>query len=110
MSGREAAAAQESGGRERSPPLSSSNAAPSNVQAQISQLMTLGFSREDCAFAMSECRGQVNDAALWLTQNASPVKKALSASGDPSEGDAADQVGCLIIQIYDYINIVNSIC
>ena len=35
MSGREAAAAQESGGRERSPPLSSSsNAAPSNVQAQ----------------------------------------------------------------------------
>ena len=86
MSGREAV--QESG-RERSPP--SSLQAPSNVQAQTSQLMTLGFSREDCSFALSECRGQVNDAALWLTQNASPVKKALCA--EPVE---SNQVGCYL--------------
>ena len=93
MSGREEVVQQES--RERSPPQLS-QAAPSNVQAQISQLMTLGFSREDCSFAMSECRGQVNDAALWLTQNASPVRKAQSAA-DPSEGDSsADQVGCYL--------------
>ena len=59
MSGREAV--QESGGgggRERSPPPPPSSQAPSNVQAQTSQLMTLGFSREDCSFALSECRGQ----------------------------------------------------
>ena len=36
----------------------------------------------------------MNDAALWLTQNASPVKKALST--EPLEGDSAQQVGCYL--------------
>ena len=73
MSGREEV--QESG-REKSPPPT----VPSNVQAQISQLTALGFSREDCALALTECRGQVNEAALWLTQNASPVKTAAASA------------------------------
>lgn len=36
--------------------------------------MTLGFSREDCAHALRTCGGQLDEAALWLTQNSSPVK------------------------------------
>jgi vacuolar protein sorting-associated protein 13D len=58
---------------ERSAAESPARDVPINVQAQISQLLALGFSRDDCLFSLTECHGNVNDAALWLTQNASPI-------------------------------------
>ncbi|TRY62990.1 hypothetical protein TCAL_03981 [Tigriopus californicus] len=44
---------------------------PMNVQSQIHQLANLGFRREDCATALKAKRGQLNEAALWLIENAS---------------------------------------
>lgn len=37
---------------------------------QINKLRALGFAAEDCAGALERCNGQLDDAALWLTQNA----------------------------------------
>ncbi len=62
---------------------------PSNVQAQVSQLAAMGFSRSDCHFALTECKGNVNDAALWLTQNATPEAAANSLGAIGGEPDSA---------------------
>ncbi len=45
---------------------------PTNVVSQVQQLESLGFSREDCSSALKECDGSLDDAALWLTTNATP--------------------------------------
>ena len=42
---------------------------PMNIQAQISKLMVLGFDEKDCQVALKACNGQINEAAIWLTQN-----------------------------------------
>ena len=46
---------------------------PMNTQTQISKLTALGFSRRDCHTALQECNGQIDEAAIWLTQNAMPT-------------------------------------
>lgn len=38
---------------------------------QIDKLKTLGFSDDDCQTALSSCNNSLEEAALWLTQNAS---------------------------------------
>lgn len=43
---------------------------PANFANQIHKLSTLGFETEDCAQALDKCDGKIDDAALWLTQNA----------------------------------------
>ena len=48
-----------------------------NVRAQMSQLASLGFSKADCLRALEECHNKLDDAALWLTQNASPHRPRL---------------------------------
>ena len=35
--------------------------------------MALGFSRPDCQLALEVCQGRLDEAALWLTHNASPA-------------------------------------
>ena len=45
---------------------------PANVRAQMEQLASLGFSKEDCLRSLQECNNKLDDAALWLTQHASP--------------------------------------
>ena len=40
---------------------------------KLKQLEEMGFSREDCEKALTECKGALEDAAIWLTKNASPV-------------------------------------
>ncbi|XP_039294739.1 vacuolar protein sorting-associated protein 13D isoform X2 [Nilaparvata lugens] len=47
------------------------SAKPANFLAQVSKLAALGFAREDCASALEQCQGQLDDAALWLVQHAS---------------------------------------
>jgi len=47
---------------------------PANVRTQIEQLTSLGFSKQDCLEALQSTGNQLEDAALWLTQNASPQR------------------------------------
>ena len=46
---------------------------PMNIQAQITKLRVLGFGRKDCHRALEVCDGQIDEAAIWLTQNAIPA-------------------------------------
>uniref|UniRef100_A0A0A9WG36 Vacuolar protein sorting-associated protein 13D n=3 Tax=Lygus hesperus TaxID=30085 RepID=A0A0A9WG36_LYGHE len=54
---------------------------PANFRSQLEKLRALDFKLEDCADALNRCNGQLDEAALWLTQNAIP----LSCSTSPNE-------------------------
>ncbi|XP_076758070.1 vacuolar protein sorting 13D isoform X2 [Xylocopa sonorina] len=41
-------------------------------EKQVQKLMALGFTDADCRSALDLCNGQLDEAALWLTQNAVP--------------------------------------
>lgn len=41
-----------------------------NFSEYIGKLKTLGFTGEDCQQALEKCNYKLDDAALWLTQNA----------------------------------------
>ncbi|XP_065212498.1 intermembrane lipid transfer protein Vps13D isoform X2 [Planococcus citri] len=45
---------------------------PANVKNQVNKLHALGFSVEDCLKALEKCGGNLDNSALWLTQNAMP--------------------------------------
>jgi vacuolar protein sorting-associated protein 13D len=45
---------------------------PANFEQQLFKLIDLGFNKDDCAQALKECGGQLDEAALWLTLNATP--------------------------------------
>ncbi|XP_057336557.1 intermembrane lipid transfer protein Vps13D isoform X1 [Microplitis mediator] len=45
---------------------------PANAKSHIMKLSALGFAETDCEAALDVCNGQLDDAALWLTQNATP--------------------------------------
>lgn len=47
-------------------------------QILIDKLSILGFSKEDCIKALEICNNILDDSALWLTQNAEPVKQNVS--------------------------------
>ena len=49
----------------------------------MDKLKSLGFGVEDCTEALKVCGGKLDDAALWLTQNASPVSAVPSLDGSP---------------------------
>lgn len=44
-----------------------------SVSDNVSKLIALGFKAEDCITALKNCEEKLDDAALWLTQNAVPV-------------------------------------
>lgn len=53
------------------------------IPEDVSKLCALGFNSTDCATALKACNGRLDDAALWLTQNAvpqNPVETGKSAS------------------------------
>ncbi|XP_034948002.1 vacuolar protein sorting-associated protein 13D isoform X2 [Chelonus insularis] len=45
---------------------------PANAKNHIMKLSALGFTETDCEAALDKCNGQLDDAAIWLTQNAVP--------------------------------------
>lgn len=45
---------------------------PTPMNQDVAKLVALGFSKEDCQCALRVCNGRLDDAALWLTQNAVP--------------------------------------
>ena len=49
-------------------------APPVNIDHQLQTLMDLGFQREPCENALKVCNGQLDEAALWLTQNSDPTE------------------------------------
>lgn len=46
------------------------NCRPANFSSQINKLSSLGYETDDCALALDECDGKLDDAALWLIQHA----------------------------------------
>lgn len=46
----------------------------------VAKLAALGFSKVDCEVALDKCNGHLDDAALWLTQNAMPVHSDVATS------------------------------
>ncbi|GLH07616.1 Vacuolar protein sorting-associated protein 13D [Gryllus bimaculatus] len=58
---------------------------PANIRSQVNKLVALGFYPDDCVAALNQCNG-LDDAALWLTQNAVPVdtstRQAVVSPGD----------------------------
>ncbi|KAK6626649.1 hypothetical protein RUM44_009125 [Polyplax serrata] len=78
---------------------------PASVRSQIHRLSGLGFSAEDCTKALDICCGQLDDAALWLTQNAAHVpdeKGSLSDSKSTISFDTIEvKLSCLSICVID---------
>lgn len=70
------------------------------LTGHIVKLKALGFTESDCATALDKCNGQLDDAALWLTHNASPVHETLSNKNASSSSDAYSVIEvCIVIQI-----------
>lgn len=57
---------------------------PANAKSHVLKLSALGFTEFDCQIALEKCNGHLDDAALWLTQNAIPnTNKAISSNEFP---------------------------
>lgn len=68
-------------------PFSSQAVEKAFSASDIDCLTVLGFSATDCENALTVCKGNVNDAALWLTQHASPRFGALSETHQTNSVD-----------------------
>ncbi|XP_011264993.1 vacuolar protein sorting-associated protein 13D isoform X1 [Camponotus floridanus] len=74
------------------------------VDNQVLKLVNLGFAEADCKIALDRCDGQLDDAALWLTQNAEPTGSvtAAAAGSDESIFRAVElEASCMRICIID---------
>ncbi|XP_033219342.1 vacuolar protein sorting-associated protein 13D isoform X2 [Belonocnema kinseyi] len=76
-----------------------SNEPPANAKAHVTKLSALGFAETDCETALDRCDGKLDDAALWLTQNAVP--SADSAKRDFFFRVVKLETSCLRICIID---------
>ena len=63
-------------------PPSQASSDPVNIRGQVGQLMSLGFSRQDCQLALEVCQGRLDEAALWLTHNATTADAPDAAAAD----------------------------
>lgn len=52
------------------------------LPSHVSRLESLGFERHDCALALDQCQGNINDAAIWLSQNSKVLSKLDSPDYD----------------------------
>ena len=69
---------------------------PVNIQAQMMQLMSLGFARQDCSEALQVSSGNLDEAAIWLTQNATPIDNEADTRPPDLLGPLADEVMCFL--------------
>jgi vacuolar protein sorting-associated protein 13D len=73
----------------------------------VSKLTSLGFRESDCLMALAICDQEIDDAAIWLTQNAEPTNKAAAgkvnaASNGPLDIIAVDvKASCISICVID---------
>ncbi|KYN30792.1 Vacuolar protein sorting-associated protein 13D [Trachymyrmex septentrionalis] len=70
------------------------------MDTPVLKLISLGFAEADCRIALDHCDGQLDDAALWLTQNAVPTS-AVAASDDSIFRAVELQVSCMRVCIID---------
>ena len=63
----------------------------------------IGFLKEDCLRALKECGGRLDEAALWLTQNAQP----LSANSLPECSVETYNKGVINVQGFEVANFLN---
>lgn len=52
---------------------------------QVDSLREMGFTYEDCIRGLEECKGNVDEAAIWLTQNAAIDLLAGPAEQNPTK-------------------------
>ncbi|XP_066151224.1 intermembrane lipid transfer protein Vps13D isoform X2 [Euwallacea fornicatus] len=52
-----------------------------SYKGQVQRLTALGFRHRDCVQALEMCDNQLDDAAIWLTQNAESVANSARQSG-----------------------------
>ncbi|XP_029665286.1 LOW QUALITY PROTEIN: vacuolar protein sorting-associated protein 13D-like [Formica exsecta] len=74
------------------------------MDSQVLKLVNLGFAEADCKIALDRCDGQLDDAALWLTQNAEPTSSdaaAAAASNDSIFRSMELEASCIRICIID---------
>lgn len=53
----------------------------------VSKLVALGFKTKDCIKALESCEGKLDDAALWLTQNAVPSRSLTTPVQETKDND-----------------------
>jgi hypothetical protein len=67
---------------------------------QVIKLENLGFSRDDCEKSLSISQGQLDEAALWLTQNATPSPSKQKEDG----GDGFSLSGFEVIDPFTHLS------
>lgn len=68
----------------------------------VSKLNALGFSTHDCRKALEACNNQLDEAALWLTQNAEPSKSNQSLAINLLDIHAIElRANCISICVID---------
>ncbi|GAB0099028.1 Vacuolar protein sorting-associated protein 13D [Sergentomyia squamirostris] len=73
-----------------------------DVETAVRKLTTLGFKRTDCIRALEICSNELDDAALWLTQNAEPMKMISGQARGPLEISAVEiRAACISICVID---------
>ncbi|XP_055691450.1 intermembrane lipid transfer protein Vps13D isoform X2 [Lutzomyia longipalpis] len=73
-----------------------------DIDGAVKKLSALGFKRADCVKALELCSNQLDDAALWLTQNAEPVKSIVLPAKGPLEIQAVEiRAACISICVID---------
>ncbi|XP_072305385.1 intermembrane lipid transfer protein VPS13D isoform X3 [Eucyclogobius newberryi] len=75
-------------GPEPAPPIDSfARKTETLIASQLSHLQDLGFRKEDCKKALMHCKGQLDQAATWLLENAEAVAGGVGrARADSSSG------------------------
>ncbi|KAM9751025.1 intermembrane lipid transfer protein VPS13D isoform 4-T4 [Menidia menidia] len=83
--GSQAAASPREGSRSKAPPL---------AETQLRHLQDLGFRKEDCMAALRHCKGQLDQAATWLLENAeSMAGQPRTRAGSDSHSHSAPLSG-----------------
>ncbi|XP_058059682.1 intermembrane lipid transfer protein Vps13D [Anopheles bellator] len=82
----------------------------------VEKLVHLGFRREDCLLALEHCSHQLDEAALWLTQNKEPARRnddvgrSLSHSNSVGSGTGGGGGGAISIKALELKSPCISIC
>nr|XP_015839049.1 PREDICTED: vacuolar protein sorting-associated protein 13D isoform X1 [Tribolium castaneum] len=72
------------------------------AKSQIARLTTLGFKTEDCMKALETCENNLDDAALWLIQNAASFHNNNESDRSPLNIKAVEvKANCISICIID---------
>ncbi|XP_031422528.1 vacuolar protein sorting-associated protein 13D isoform X2 [Clupea harengus] len=58
------------------------------LEGQLMRLQDLGFRKEDCKRALVQCKGQLDQSATWLLENAESTLGRARADSDPSSHSA----------------------